>query len=79
MGRRIKSNFDRRFGSQIRIIYPNKPAGVSEQHIQSENIYKAFYEVMAGIIGREPTEIEIFGLENIGDKMLKEPRSRRIS
>ena len=69
MGRRIRSNFDDRFGSRISIIYANKPDGTFEQNIQNENICKAFNEVVAGIIGREPSEVEIFGIRNLGGKL----------
>jgi len=69
MGQRIKSNFDRRFGSRISIIYANKPTGTFEQYIQNDNICKAFSNVLAGIIGREPSEVEIFGIRSLGVKL----------
>jgi len=68
MGQRLKDNFNRRFGNRISIIYSNKPAGTSEQHIQNENIWKAFSNVLSGIIGREPTQAELFGIVDISIK-----------
>ena len=68
MEQKIRNNFDRRFGNRISMIYPDKPLGVSEQRIQNEKICKAFKEVLGGIIGREPTQAELFGIVDMSIK-----------
>lgn len=65
MGRRIKSNFNRRFENKIIIFYTDRPLRASERRIQNESIFKAFSQVMAGSIGREPREAEIFGITSL--------------
>lgn len=65
MGQRIKTNFEGQFGNRINILYTDRPLRASEQYIQNGNICKAFSDVLAGIIGREPSEAELFGIKNI--------------
>lgn len=65
MGQRLKDNFNKRFGNRINILYSDKLFNPSEQRIHNEKIYKAFSEVLNSVLGREPTEAELFGIVDI--------------
>jgi hypothetical protein len=58
-------NFKRRFGNRINMVFADKPLSPAEQKIQNNALCKAIKEVMAGILGREPTEAEMRGSEDI--------------
>ncbi|MDD5565991.1 MAG: hypothetical protein PHG31_03775 [Candidatus Omnitrophica bacterium] len=70
MGQRIKNNFNKRFGGRIRIVYAQK-LSVEEKQLVNEKLYKAMMEVLSGILGREPTQREILGLDDISQCKLK--------
>ena len=67
-GQKLKKAFNGRFGDRINIAYTDKPMRMTEQCIQNGKICKAFAEVLSGIMHREPTEAEIFGLRNVSIK-----------
>jgi hypothetical protein len=58
-------NFKERFGNRISMVFADKPLSPAEQKIQNNALCKAIKEVMAGILGREPTEAELLGLEDV--------------
>lgn len=64
MGQTIKNNFNKRFGGRIRIIYAQK-VSVTEKQVIGEKLYKAMVEVLAGILGREPTQRELLGIDDL--------------
>ena len=47
------------------MVFSDKPLSPAEQKIQNNALYKAIKDVMAGILGREPTEAEMIGGEDI--------------
>lgn len=68
MGQRIRRNFNKRFGGRIRIVYAQR-SSASEKQLQDGKLYKAIMKVLAGILGREPTQREILGVDDISDKI----------
>lgn len=68
MGRSVKENFEKRFGDRITVSYPNRPPDPLEQKIQNENLLKAFSQVLAGILKREPTQDELLGLDDLSTR-----------
>lgn len=47
------------------MVFAEKRLSPAEQKVQNNALYKAITDVMAGILGREPTEGEIMGIEDI--------------
>lgn len=73
MGQRTKINFDKRFGGRIRMVYAQKISALDKQ-LQNGKLCKAIIKVMSGILGREPTQREILGLDDISKCRLKKHR-----
>lgn len=71
MGQRTKNNFNKRFGGRIRIVYAQKTSA-SEKQLQYGKLCKAIIKVLSGIIGREPTQREILGLDEIPKKIKRQ-------
>lgn len=46
-------------------LHPDKPLSPAEQKVQNNALYKAITDVMAGILGREATDAEMMGIEDI--------------
>ena len=67
MGGQIKNNFYKRFGSRIDIVYSKKSSS-SERKLQYGKLYQAIIKVLSGILGREPTQRELLGMEDISKK-----------
>jgi len=76
-GRSAKDNFKRRFGdpARIKIEYAKDKISPSEDEYRSEQISKAYAGGLKGILGREPTQDEIFGIKNI---QIKSGEKRKI-
>lgn len=74
MGQRIKNNFNKRFGGRIRIVYAEKTSA-SEKQVQNERLCKAIIKLMASVLGREPTQREILGLDDISKHKVKTNKS----
>jgi hypothetical protein len=70
MGQRIRNNFNKRFGGRIRVVYAQK-LSVEEKQLLNEKLCKAMIEILSGILGREPTQREILGLDDISQCKLK--------
>ena len=72
-GRSAKDNFKRRFGdtARIEIRYAKDKMTPSEDSCRSEQISKAYAGVLKDILGREPTQDEIFGNKDISTKLRK--------
>ena len=70
MGLRIRDNFNKRFGSRIRITYSEKKSA-SEKQLHNGKLCKAIIKVISGILGREPTQREILGIDDISKKRKK--------
>ena len=70
MGQRIRNNFNKRFGGRICVVYAQK-LSVEEKKLLNEKLCKAMIEVLSGILGREPTQREILGLDDISQCKLK--------
>ena len=68
MNKKAKNNFEKRFGNRISIIYPEKKLDNIQLREQNRKIFKAFKEVLAGILKREPTNDELFGVVDIFKK-----------
>ena len=64
MGQTIKNNFNKRFGGRIRIVYAQKVSALEKQVI-NERLCKAMIEVLTGILGREPTQRELLGIDDL--------------
>lgn len=64
MGKGTRYNFSKRFGGRIRIVYAQK-LSASEKQLQDGKLCKAMIKVLSGILGREPTQRELLGLEDI--------------
>lgn len=71
MGRSKDKNFKNRFGERIVVTYPDRPLSLIEQKAQDEKVFKAFTQVLSGILDREPSPNELFGLEQIMPKKKK--------
>ncbi len=65
MGRKMESNFEKRFGDRIEIVYADKPLRAAEREMQNIKICKALVSVLTGILGREPTQSELLGIDDI--------------
>jgi len=61
---RIRSNFNKRFGNRIHIVY-SKKYSASERKLRHGKLYQAIIKVFSGILGREPTQKELLGIEDI--------------
>lgn len=70
MGQRIRNNFNKRFGDRIRIVYTQK-LSAAEKQLLNEKLCKAMMQVLSGILGREPTQRELLGLDDISQCKLK--------
>jgi hypothetical protein len=70
MGKGARHNFDKRFGGRIRIVYAQK-SSTSEKQFQDGKLCKAIIKVLTGILGREPTQRELLGLEDISKCRIK--------
>lgn len=70
MGQRIRNNFNKRFGGRIRVVYTQKTSA-AEKQIQDERLCKAMMQVLSGILGREPTQREVLGLDDISQCKIK--------
>lgn len=64
MGQTIKNNFNKRFGGRIRIVYAQKVSAL-ERQVLNERLCKAMIEVLTGILGREPTQRELLGIDDL--------------
>ena len=67
MGERIRNNFNKRFGGRVRIVY-SKKSSASERKLQYGKLCQAIIKVLSGILGREPTQKELLGIEDISKK-----------
>jgi len=67
MGERIRNNFEKRFGGRIRIVY-SKKSSASERKILCERLSQAMIQVLSRILGREPTQKELLGIDDISKK-----------
>ncbi len=65
MGKKIAQNVQEKFGDRFIAVYPDKPVSATERAIHYEAISKAVFQVLTGILGREPTEEEFSGAVDI--------------
>ena len=72
--KRIRKNFEKRFGNRFSIAYPDKPLSETEQHIRNKKIYKATKEVLTDILGRKPTERELLGFDDLSKHLPKKKK-----
>ena len=70
MGQRVRNNFNKRFGGRIRIVYSQK-SSAAEKQLQDGKLCEAIIKVISGILGREPTQREILGLDDISQYKFK--------
>lgn len=68
MSQRLTNNFKKRFGDRIQFNYLDKPLRGTERQIQNQKIVKAYSELLAGILKREPTPDELSGLKQLSAK-----------
>jgi len=64
MGQRINNNFNKRFGDRIRAVYA-QDSSVSEKQLRNGRLCEAIIKVLSGILGREPTQNELLGIEDL--------------
>ena len=67
-GKRIKDNFDKRFKSRISVVYLKTPISGSAHKAFNRNLCKALKAVLTGILGREPTQSELLGIEDLSKR-----------
>ena len=67
MGQRMNSNFKKRFGDRVGMVYRERPLIASEQKLQNEALAKAVTQALAGTLKREPTNEELLGVIEIKD------------
>ena len=72
MGHKTTQNFDKRFGRRITATYRQKPLEPEEAQICNSKLNKAFVQLLAGTLNREPTPEEQLGISEI-----KLPKNRR--
>ncbi len=65
MSQRILKNFQKRFGDRISVTYQKKSLEPAEQKFRDGRLVKAYTQVLAGILKREPTQEELLGLVDI--------------
>ena len=70
MGKRLKTNFNKRFAGRIQIVYAKKSCS-SEKRLQERKICKAIIKVLSCILGREPTQSELLGTEDVSKSRRK--------
>jgi len=73
MTKRIKNNFEKRFGNPPRfnVIYPSKPLEGSERVYRNKKIVEAVERVLTGILDRKPTKDELIGRKRIDEAEIK--------
>ncbi len=64
MGQRIKNNFNKRFGDRIRVVYA-QDSSPTEKELLKGRLCEAIIKVLSGILGREPTQKELLGIEDL--------------
>lgn len=64
MGQRIRNNFNKRFGDRIRVVY-SQNSSASEKQLRDGRFCEAIIKVLSGILGREPTQKELLGIEDL--------------
>jgi len=64
MGQRIRNNFSKRFGDRIRVVYAQR-SSLAEKEALKGRLYEAIIKVLSGILGREPTQKELLGIEDL--------------
>jgi hypothetical protein len=74
MGQKMESNFKKRFGDRFEIVYADKPLRPAEREMQNIKICRALISVISGILGREPTQSELLGIDDIS---LNKKRDRK--
>lgn len=65
MGQKLSNNFKKRFEDRINVTYQQKHLEPAEQKIRDGRLVKAYTQVLAGILKREPTQEELLGLVDI--------------
>ncbi len=64
MARGIKGDFNKRFGDRIQVVYAQK-LSPSERELRNKRLCEAVIKVLTGILGREPTQRELFGIDEL--------------
>lgn len=64
MGQRIRNNFNKRFGGRIRVVYA-QDSSPAEKELLKGRLCEAIIKVLSGILGREPTQKELLGIEDL--------------
>ena len=80
-GQRQLKNFAKRFGDPPRIIvkFENKPLEGAEREYRNKRIVEAFKGVLKSLLGRDPTDAELFGKVDISKALQKGLKSRKTS
>lgn len=64
MGQQIRNNFNKRFGDRIQVVYAQN-LSPSEKEFRNRKLCEAVIKVLSGILGREPTQKELLGIEDL--------------
>jgi hypothetical protein len=64
MGQQTRSNFEKRFGDRIHVVYAGR-SSVLDKQLRKERLCKAIIKVLTGILGREPTQRELLGIDEL--------------
>jgi hypothetical protein len=80
MGRTALQNFKRRFGDPPRITVrfvdiDSEP----DRDYRYQRIFEAWVVMLRSLLGREPTEAEIFGMKDIRQELAKTPGQERTA
>jgi len=74
---RAQKNFEKRFGNPMRITVTYVQVPESEREEWSKGLFDAYVAGLRSIMGREPTEAEIFGEEPIEDRLRPDLMDKR--
>ncbi len=64
-------NFKKRFGDRIVMTFLDKPLSPMEQKIQNEKVAQAFNGMLSWLLGKEPSQGELLGLQEITPRKRK--------
>ncbi|HPM42961.1 MAG TPA: hypothetical protein PLV52_03950 [Candidatus Omnitrophota bacterium] len=64
MARGIKDDFNKRFGDRIQVVYA-KNLSPSQREQRNRKLCEAVIKVLTDILGREPTQRELFGIDDL--------------
>lgn len=74
---RAQRNFEKRFGNPMRVKLIYVPVPESEREDWEKRVFAAHVRCLRSLLGREPTDPEIFGEESIEDRLRPDLMDKR--